>query len=244
MRWSWECSRSFLLIVSNFLLCCCFSCFNYNRATLLAFLRHFGCVCESVCGVLERPHQIGNGHSWERWSVQTLGACTKPSQHLFLLTTHTQGQTQRDRHRESFPAHLCKNQAPAENWIILCCAPSSTGFTDIRGFAQGFWFCCLNLDFFLLLVDDFNTVEELAYAGNMADKAIWISVAIWRFGSAGVLPSRWQHDCVCCRSYHGYVIDCLLLCPLLQAIVLLYHRTTISCYFFSDFSLLTVESFF
>jgi hypothetical protein len=24
---------------------------------------------------------------------------------------------------------------------------------------------------FLLLVDDFNTVEELAYAGNMADKA-------------------------------------------------------------------------
>jgi hypothetical protein len=42
------------------------SCFNYNRAMLLAFLRHFVCVCESVGGVLERPYQIGNGQSCGR----------------------------------------------------------------------------------------------------------------------------------------------------------------------------------
>jgi hypothetical protein len=61
-------------------------------------LGHFVRVCELVGGVLERPYHIGNGQSCGRWSVQTLGACTKPSQHSRFISpdnTHTGTDTER-----------------------------------------------------------------------------------------------------------------------------------------------------
>ncbi|KAH8954707.1 hypothetical protein BDL97_08G094200 [Sphagnum fallax] len=63
LRMFTESSSHFFELLALLLL---LSCFNYNRATLLAFLRHFVCVCESVGGVLERPYQIGNGQSCGR----------------------------------------------------------------------------------------------------------------------------------------------------------------------------------
>ncbi len=100
LRMFTESSSHFFELLALLLL---LSCFNYNRATLLAFLRHFVCVCESVGGVLERPYQIGNGQSCGRWSVQTLGACTKPSQNSRFISpdnTHTGTDTERQTPRE------------------------------------------------------------------------------------------------------------------------------------------------
>jgi len=153
----------------------------------------FLCVCGLVGGVLEIPHCTGSGKSWGRYRVQAPGACTKLSQNSRFVSRdnmHTQREIERDTDPETQRAF--QHTSVTINWF----SATSVGCSGLLSLLIKLW--CFSCWWMIS-----TQLKELSLLLGiyMSDKTRWISVAILcRSGSAGVLASRWQHDCVCRRS--------------------------------------------